>query len=159
MVALWERAPTLASLPQSGSQAMIACGEFRVVTTCASPRVILSGVRPRFHLRFARCCFAVRLRYASLRMTRRTQPNPQGRCVASGSTRGKGCYSLPRSCSTSSCTASQFDFACAPLRMTRADLALRKNTSLIKSVLPKEKRTEIADAFSVLLPSVGNLLN
>ena len=33
----------------------------------------------------------------------------------------------------------------APLRMTRADLALRKNTSLIKSVLPKEKRTEIAD--------------
>ena len=57
--------------------------------TRASPRVILSGVRPRFHLRFARCCFAVRLRYASLRMTRRTQPNPQGRCVASGSTRGK----------------------------------------------------------------------
>ena len=33
-------------------------------------RVILSGVRPRFHLRFARCCLAVRLRYASLRMTR-----------------------------------------------------------------------------------------
>ena len=32
--------------------------------------VILSEVRPRFHLRFARCCFAVRLRYASLRMTR-----------------------------------------------------------------------------------------
>ena len=33
-------------------------------------RVILSGVRPRFYLRFARCCFAVRLRSASLRMTR-----------------------------------------------------------------------------------------
>ena len=36
----------------------------------ASLRVILSGVRPRFHLRFARCCFTVRLRYAPLRMTR-----------------------------------------------------------------------------------------
>ena len=37
---------------------------------CCPLRVILSGVRPRFHLRFARCCFAVRLRSASLRMTR-----------------------------------------------------------------------------------------
>ena len=33
-------------------------------------RVILSEVRPGFHLRFSRCCFAVRLRCASLRMTR-----------------------------------------------------------------------------------------
>ena len=46
---------------------------------CCPLRVILSGVRPRFHLRFARCCFAVRLRYASLRMTRRTQSKPEGR--------------------------------------------------------------------------------
>ena len=46
---------------------------------CCSLRVILGGVRPRFHLRFARCCFAVRLRYASLRMTRRTQSKPEGR--------------------------------------------------------------------------------
>ena len=48
---------------------------------CCPLRVILSGVRPRFHLRFARCCFAVRLRYASLRMTRRTQSKPGGRTV------------------------------------------------------------------------------
>ena len=46
---------------------------------CCPLRVILSGVRPRFHLRFARCCFAVRLHYASLRMTRRTQSKPEGR--------------------------------------------------------------------------------
>ena len=37
---------------------------------CCPLRVLLSGVRPRFYLRFARCCFAVRLRSASLRMTR-----------------------------------------------------------------------------------------
>ncbi len=42
-------------------------------------RVILSRVRPRFHLRFARCCFAVRLRSASLRMTRADASKPEGR--------------------------------------------------------------------------------
>ena len=64
---------------------------------------------------------------------RRAKPavEPVGRCVASGSTRGKDDI-LARD------PAPQFDFAYATLRMTRRDFALQENMSLFKAVLVRK---------------------